>query len=318
MDSKRDLESLADLARIRLSVASLDELRDRGFSMSAIRANLDAGRWQHFHPRVYLLHTGPPAWPTRAWAALVYSGWPLAVLSHGSSAYARGWTKLAPSDIDVTVPYNRRVREQPGVRTHRSRSYLHIVEAETELPRTTAARTVVDLLRACTNETEASALVLEAIRRGLVSSGKLWSELQADRRHPWRATAVKSLDFAAGGLQSILEVRWLEIETDHGLPHGRRQAKVIQGGRVQFQDVSYDDYGLVVELDGRLGHEEIEGRLRDMRRDNRNVIAGRATLRFGYFDLTQNGCDAARQVAAVLKRAGWNGTLGTCLACVNR
>lgn len=318
MTAQRDLAGLADLARARLGVASAAELAALGFSEAAIRANLDAGRWQHFHPRVYLLHTGPPAWPTRAWAGLVYAGWPQAVLSHESAAFARGWTKFPPDLIDVTVPYNRRSRIQPGLRTHRSRSYLHIVDPAEGLPRTTAARTLVDLMRACSNATEASAMVLEAMRRRQISLESLWPELQAERRHPWRQVGFDALESAGMGLESVLEVRWADLETAHGLPIGRRQAKVTQFGQVQFQDVSYDDYGLVVELDGRIGHEDTRGRLRDMRRDNRNVLVGRATLRFGYLDLVEDGCAAVEQVAALLSRAGWPGAIQRCPKCVNR
>ena len=318
MSAPRDLDSLADLSRARLGVASVDELRERGFSASAIRANVDARRWQHFHPRVYLLHTGPPSWPSRAWAALVYAGWPRAALSHASAAYVRGWSRTTPELIDVTVPYNRCIRTQPGIRAHRSRAFLHIIENGTEPPRTTAARTVIDLMRQCHTERDAIALLLEAIRTGRVFAETLWPELQAERRHPWRSAALDAMEHASGGVQSLLELAWAQIESEHGLPPGRRQAKVIQGGRIQFQDVGYDEYGAVVELDGRLGHEEVEGRLRDMRRDNINVVAGRATLRFGYLDLTQNGCEAAAQVMAVLKRGGWRGELTPCPRCVKR
>ena len=120
-------------------------------------------------------------------------------------------------------------------------------------------------------------MVLEAMRRRQISLESLWPELQAERRHPWRQVGFDALQSAGMGLESVLEVRWADLEKAHGLPIGRRQAKVTQFGQVQFQDVSYDDYGLVVELDGRIGHEDTRGRLRDMRRDNRNVLTGRAT-----------------------------------------
>ena len=36
-------------------------------------------------------------------------------------------------------------------------------------------------------------------------------------------------------------------------------------------DVDYEEYGLLVELDGRRGHDGA-GRFRDMNRDNRHVL----------------------------------------------
>ncbi|HZA72058.1 MAG TPA: hypothetical protein VE476_04030, partial [Propionibacteriaceae bacterium] len=43
------------------------------------------------------------------------------------------------------------------------------------------------------------------------------------------------------------------------------------------RDVKYDRYGLIVELDGRLGHEA-EGRFRDMNPDNRHALRDELTL----------------------------------------
>ena len=52
---------------------------------------------------------------------------------------------------------------------------------------------------------------------------------------------------------------------DHRLPVGHRQA-ARRGTEV---DVLYKEYGLLIELDGRLGqHRQVAGQFRDMRRDN--------------------------------------------------
>lgn len=76
----------------------------------------------------------------------------------------------------------------------------------------------------------------------------------------------------------------------------------------------YDPYRLVVELDGRLGHEG-EGWFRDMRRDNVATLAGEATLRYGHYDVTSNPCSVAFEVAAVLTHLGWSGVLRRCNRC---
>ena len=54
----------------------------------------------------------------------------------------------------------------------------------------------------------------------------------------------------------------------------------------------YKEYGLLIELDGRLGHEGV-GRFRDMRRDNRATIDGLATLRYGFGDVHGIPCEVA-------------------------
>ena len=70
----------------------------------------------------------------------------------------------------------------------------------------------------------------------------------------------------------------------------------------------------MVELDGRIGHDGA-GRFRDMRRDNRSVVSGRATLRYGHVDLLIRPCGVAWQVAAVLINRGWAGLPTRCGNC---
>jgi predicted NBD/HSP70 family sugar kinase len=115
------------------------------------------------------------------------------------------------------------------------------------------------------------------------------------------------LDVVREGAHSLLEFRYLNrVERPHGLPVGTRQHQVRRGGRRQYQDVLYEAFGVVVELDGRAAHPE-EFRPRDVRRDNANVAAGQVTLRYTWADVTQRPCVVAAEVRAALMRRGWRG-----------
>jgi hypothetical protein len=46
---------------------------------------------------------------------------------------------------------------------------------------------------------------------------------------------------------------------------------------------------VIVELDGRVGHEGV-GQFRDMDRDNRHALVDALTLRYGSYDLTARPC----------------------------
>ncbi len=78
----------------------------------------------------------------------------------------------------------------------------------------------------------------------------------------------------------------------------------------------YEKYGLLVELDGRLGHEGM-GRFRDMRRDNASTSDGLATLRYGKADVFGLPCEVAMEVAHNLVLRGWNGPPDRCDRCRN-
>jgi very-short-patch-repair endonuclease len=66
-----------------------------------------------------------------------------------------------------------------------------------------------------------------------------------------------------------------------------------------------------VELDGQAAHPA-EGRWRDTHRDNANLLQGTQTLRYGWPDVTAHRCRTAAEIAAVLRRRGWTGTLQRC------
>jgi hypothetical protein len=76
--------------------------------------------------------------------------------------------------------------------------------------------------------------------------------------------------------------------------------------------VQYERYGFIVELDGRLGHEEESSVLRDHLRDNAAALQGRATLRYGWLAVAGCACVVAEQVGAMMRRGGWSGRVRAC------
>jgi very-short-patch-repair endonuclease len=123
---------------------------------------------------------------------------------------------------------------------------------------------------------------------------------------------LAALADVAAGAHSPLELRYLrDVERAHGLPSGSRQHAVVRSGGRYFDDVRYPEYGVTVELDGRVAHPD-EACWRDMRRDNSSVLAGRRVLRYGWADVAGRPCAVAAQVVAVLRAAGWRGAPHGC------
>ena len=81
-----------------------------------------------------------------------------------------------------------------------------------------------------------------------------------------------------------------------------------------MRDVWYTEFGVVVELDGRLGHTEL-GRFRDMDRDNDASLDGLLTLRFGAGDLHGRPCAVAAKVVRALRQRGWTDLPTRCRHC---
>lgn len=128
----------------------------------------------------------------------------------------------------------------------------------------------------------------------------------------WRAELSAAVTDVDAGCHSLLELRWLrEVERPHALPSGARQCQRPRSGGRWYDDVRYDPYRTVVELDGRAAHPDRQ-RWRDMRRDNAGASDGLSVLRYGTGDVVESPCDAAVQVARVLRRNGWPGRPRAC------
>jgi hypothetical protein len=61
-----------------------------------------------------------------------------------------------------------------------------------------------------------------------------------------------------------------------------------------------------------MGAHPAEGRWGGTHRDNVNLVQGTQTLRYNWQDATENRCQTAARIAAVLQRHGWPGTPRSC------
>ena len=266
---------------------------------------------QRIHQGVYADFTGPLPWPTRVWAAWLACGPEAAVT--GDTALR--WHGLSgdwdDQSIHLAVPQSRRMERRSGVRISRHQNFSSwllggrepgLVRLEVAVL-TAAARRAPD---------RRAALVLDICRQRRTTPERLLTELNQLPRLRGRAVLLQILSDAASGVQSHLEQTYLSrVERAHGLPAAVRQVRATYGTTVNYRDVEYVPYDLIVELDGRLGHADATSTWRDMRRDNAATLQGKTTLRFGY-QLVSDPCSAAGQVGAALARRGWPGPVIPC------
>lgn len=279
-------------------VVSRAQLLRGGYTDSMIRRHHRARRWQLVHPGVYSTRTGSLDYHARLLAGLLYAG-PQAMWSHYTAAEQLGLIAIDTTrSVHLTVPATRRVEQQRGLVIHRSRrceERRHSVVP----PRCTEPHAVLDVVSLADSLDDAAGVVLEALQSGNVTAAEVRSAM-ARRRVPFRRELGSLVRAAADGAHSLLEVRYLEeVERRHHLPAGVRQRAVER----EFTDVAYEEYGVVVELDGRF-HLEPAQRRRDMDRDNRAALRGEATLRYGWRDVTVRPCAVAVQVDSLLRQAG--------------
>lgn len=315
------LESMEDESSLRWRsqlqgqsrVVSRQQAREAGWPEGTIDERLRSGTWQRLHRAAYATFTGDVSRDAKLWAAVLRLG-SGAVLSHETAAEVHGLIDKPIGQIHVSVPAERRParRKIRGVIVHRSRHLVPEWQPPWQLPRTSVEDTILDLVAAARTFDDAYGWISRGIGRRLTSAQSLTQALDARSRIRWRAWIAAALRDAAYGVHSPLERNYVHgVERAHGLPTARRQAKRRHGSGTKYLDNLYEEYGLCVELDGTAAHPA-EGRWRDTHRDNANLVQGMETLRYGWPDATENRCRTAAEIASVLRRRGWKGTLRPC------
>lgn len=282
-----------------------------GLSPSMVKFRVRSSRWQQLHPGVYATFTGPPGRGGWLWAAILSAG-PGAVLSHQTAAELQGLADKPTRPIHVTVPGQRHIVAATGVFLHRSGRAVEAVQGDTNPPRTRVEETVLDLTQTAANFDDVCGWVTRAFARDLTDETRLRGAMSARMRLRWRADLDELIKAAAGGDHSVLEFRYdRDVERAHGLPESSRQVPFRGPSGRGRRDRVYEQYRLVVELDGRLAHPA-ETQWKDKARDNAAAVDRLQTLRYGWTDVRQHPCGTAIQVAKVLRARGWDGRPRRC------
>ncbi len=284
------------------------QLVGAGMTLKTLECHLRAGRWVSVHRGVYLTTPGRGDWSVRATAALLVAG-DGAALFRASAGYAWGLVRAEPPTVDVVVPSSRIVRSRPGVAVTRSRYAVERVDPHGWPHRVQAAHTVFDLAAGHPVD-RAITLAARAVDLRLVTVGQLTDAVASRPRQAYRAVLLEALADVQDGSESAAEVRYVrDVERAHGLPTSRRQVRFGRHGR---RDAEYEGFGVVVEIDGQLGHAGWEAQQRDGRRDRTALVTGRVTLRCYWTDLVPSPCELAVEVGAVLSQRGWDGIPRAC------
>jgi hypothetical protein len=292
-------------------VVTRDQALGHGLSRHSIGRLVESGAWSRLARGLFLTVPLEPSWDSLAWAGVLLGG-QFARLGPESSGFLYQVLLEAPDPLDVLVPRARRVevdgpwrfiRETPGVRRARSVK---------DPPRLTVESTVLDLTDA-RDTGEAVGLITTAVQRRLTTARRLRRELDERARHRHRALLRDLLSDVGAGAESPIELRYLrDVERPHGLPRGNRQQS--RSGLPYQTDVDYEEFSVIVELDGRAGHDGV-GRFRDMDRDNRHALVDALTLRYGSYDLAARPCGVAVQVYRALAARGYLDAFLRCRRC---
>lgn len=304
------------LSKLQSGVIASWQSELAGIGPRRMEALVRSGRWQRLHYGVYASFTGEPPRDAVLWAAVLRAG-PQSMLSHETAAELDGLLDKSSKLLHVTIPESQRVRPIAGFVIHRSERILEARDPWLLPPRTVIEETVIDLTQDAATLDDVISVLARACQRRLTFPVLIRQRVEMRAKVRWRGDILQALGDVADGVHSPLEHRYLrDVERAHGLPTAKRQAHAVQGGRGIRRDVFYREFGVIVELDGKLSHAD--RRLQDNRRDNAAAACGVITLRYGWPDITEGACTTAVEVGETLSRRGWPGPLRTCRRCRTR
>lgn len=279
-------------------------------SPEQLRWRLRRGDWQILHPGVYLTHSGEPSWAALGRAGLFHYGQG-AALSLDSAAYLLGIERQQPLQVHIDVPHTTYMKPVPGVRLRRRRRLPRIRRGNVMV--TAPAFTVIDLAdQRFASRDDALAIAARAVQRRATTVEGLIEELGLRRAHRHRLALQLALGAVAEGAESGLEVTYLDrVVRRHGLPPMLLAVPDRIAGSSIRRDFENTQFGVVAEVDGRLGHEA-DGRTRDARRDRKTLATGRVTARQTWVEVHYAPCELAADLFCIYRTRGYRGGIVMC------
>jgi very-short-patch-repair endonuclease len=257
-----------------------------GASSSLIDRRLASGGWLLLDTAVYGDPAVPPTWHRSVMAAVLAET--QAVASHRSAAFLHRLLGFRAGRPEITVPPGAHARSRVA-RVHRGVDVTTTVVDR--LPCVTIGQVFVDLAqvvseervrRALADRADAGGAVLDAVR-------DRYAALAPKGGRDLRPLKRVLLRFGAGRLPSPTELEHklralasaarLEVEWEAPFP-GREAGPQRVDGLVV-------DANVVLEADGRAWHTRCEDFERDRTRDANALAAGYPTLRFTWYQLTE-------------------------------
>ncbi|MGH9276928.1 MAG: type IV toxin-antitoxin system AbiEi family antitoxin domain-containing protein [Acidimicrobiales bacterium] len=235
---------------------------------------------------VYRVRGHAETWEQRLLAASLATG---GVVSHRGAAYLHGFPGIEPRP-EVTIGHGRSTVVS-GVVVHRTRQLGRgDIEVINGIPRTRAARTIIDLVAVVPEELAVSALD-DALSRRLVTVNHIRRRLEAaGRRGRGGAAVIRALLDGPARPQSRFERRLFSLLQEAGVPVPIPQYKVELGnGRRAFLDFAWPDLRVGLEADSYRRHSSQRDWERDRVRNRRLTAMGWRILPVTWSELAEPG-----------------------------
>ena len=246
--SRTPRHRLAELAPD--GVLSRTRLRELGWDHRAVHRQVAADRWRVHGDETVALHTAPLSLSARRWSAIWEVGRGVAALDGVTALQVAGLKGYSDDRIHLSVKHTARVVAPVGVVVHKVIRRVEDELATGGLPRTRPAVAAIRAAHWAVSNRQAALVLTMPVQQGLATGEQLWETTGLIRGRNRRAFIRRVVHDVADGAHSLGELDFAALCRRRGLPEPTRQS-VRRGLRgAVYLDVSWEDIGLVVEIDG--------------------------------------------------------------------
>jgi very-short-patch-repair endonuclease len=293
------------LAARQAGVVSRPQVYALGITRWEVRANLRAARWRSLGSQTLEVPAGSTTHLSRFWVAVLEGG-PRAFLDGASALQAAGLRKFDHDTVRVSVPRGARVRRARGVDVRQTRRWdATDLAPGSGIPRSRPEVAAVRAALWARSNRQAALVLTMSVQQGLCNPDDLAREslrIRRDRRR--RLVHAVILDLM-GGVRSLGELDFARECRRRGLPEPSRQVVRHGANGTYYLDVTWDDWGVVVEIDG-IHHSWAQNVVSDALRQNDVSLDGTVVLRLPLLGLRVAADDFFAQIEQALGRAGWH------------
>lgn len=305
LERRRRRAAVADLGRTQGNMLGRRQLYALGCTRSDVRAEIQARRW--FKRGKQCVQVGEPDETSQWWRALIEVG-PAAVLDGVSALLVAGLRTLTADRIHVAVPQGAWFRRCRGVHVHETRRYREQDVIRAGVPRMKPGIAAVHAALWAPSDKAAALFIVAPFQQRLMSAADLTEAVDQVKRNRRRTLLRGLLHDVCEGVESLGEREFAAACRRRGFPRPTRQvARRLPGGRVVY-DTVWEDYGLVVEIDGAQ-HLDVAIAASDTLKQNAAALDGKVVLRIPNFAFRADPEPFLDQMEAVFRARGWEPAL---------
>ncbi len=304
---RRELRArAAGLAAGQGGVLTRGQAHRLGLSSAAIRANLEADRWQAIGVHCLCVTTGPLTEEARLWAAVLEAG-PRAYLDGDTALVRAGLRNYTPVRVRVSVPRGARIRHRGSrVDIRQTRRWDPEVRLDGGVPRAKVPGAAVRAGLWASSDRQATLVLTMVVQQKLATVEEIASELiqvRRDRRRSLLATLLLDL---AGGIGSLGELDVIRGCRARGIPEPDSQVLRRTSRGTIYLDFRWREYAVTLEVDG-VQHGWVQNAVADALRHNSVAMEGDVVLRLPVLGLRLCPDEFFAQLVSALMSRGWSG-----------